>query len=305
MSEPITLTSSKCDNLLFVGMSADEELGELFRFDVQFESQDTGIDLTSLLGSSMTVTLALGDGFTRYFNGMVCEASQTGVANVQSLVYAQYAVTLVPTPWLLGQIVDCRIFTDMAVPDIVKQLLQESGYSDVKLSLTGNYAKRDYCVQYREDCLSFIQRLMEQEGIYYYFTHEKNKHTMVLADGVGAHSAASEFKKVPFVSGADDVLSSEATVTAFGAVRGVDSATFKLTDYNPLTPKASLLSTQTSAGNNPSPTHSAFDFPGAHGDTGVGQHYASVRAEALTASRSRYHGSTSSCAATCSPTSRI
>ena len=127
MSEPITLTSSKCDNLLFVGMSADEELGELFRFDVQFESQDTGIDLTSLLGSSMTVTLALGDGFTRYFNGMVCEASQTGVANVQSLVYAQYAVTLVPTPWLLGQIVDCLIFTDMAVPDIVKQLLQECG----------------------------------------------------------------------------------------------------------------------------------------------------------------------------------
>ncbi|MBD8880150.1 MULTISPECIES: type VI secretion system Vgr family protein [Rhodanobacter] len=297
MTEPITLTSSKCQDLQFVGMSANEELGELFRFDVQFESQDTGIDLTALLGSPMTVTLALGNGFKRYFNGIVCEASQIGVAKVQSLVYAQYAVTLVPTPWLLGQIVDCRIFTDMAVPDIVKQLAQESGYSDIKLSLTGNYAKRDYCVQYREDCLSFIQRLMEQEGIYYYFTHEEDKHTMVLADGVGAHSAASTFKKVPFAPGADDVLSSEATITEFGAVRGVDSATVKLTDYNPLTPKASLLSTQTSSGNNPSPTHSAFDFPGTHGDASLGQHYASMRAEALTAARSRYHGSTSSCAA--------
>ena len=67
MSDPITITSSKCDNLLFVGMSADEELGELFRFDLQFESEDANIDLTSLLGSSMTVTLALQDGFERHF----------------------------------------------------------------------------------------------------------------------------------------------------------------------------------------------------------------------------------------------
>jgi len=152
MSDPIKITSGKCDNLLFVGMSADEELGELFRFELQFESTDAGIDLTSLLGSSMTVTLTLEDGFKRHFNGMVCEASQTGVATVDTLVYAQYAVTLVPRPWLLEQIVDCRIFTEMTAPDIIQKLLEESGYTDVKNSLTGNYAQRDYCVQYREDC---------------------------------------------------------------------------------------------------------------------------------------------------------
>ena len=246
MSDPIKITSSKCDNLLFVGMSADEELGELFRFELQFESTDAGIDLTSLLGSSMTVTLTLEDGFKRHFNGMVCEASQTGVATVDTLVYAQYAVTLVPKPWLLEQIVDCRIFTEMTAPDIIQKLLEESGYTDVKNSLTGNYAQRDYCVQYREDCLSFIHRLMEQEGIYYYFTHDSSKHTMVLADGVGAHAAIDEFKKVPFAAGAGGALGKAATVATFGAVRGVDGATFKLTDYNPLTPKASLLSSHTS-----------------------------------------------------------
>jgi len=297
MSDPIKITSSKCDNLLFVGMSADEELGELFRFDVQFESADAGIDLTSLLGSSMTVTLTLEDGFTRHFNGMVCEASQTGVATVDTLVYAQYAVTLVPKPWLLEQIVDCHIFTEMTAPDIIQKLLEESGYTDVKNSLTGNYAQRDYCVQYREDCLSFIHRLMEQEGIYYYFTHDSSKHTMVLADGVGAHAAADGFKKVPFAAGAGGALGKAATIATFGAVRGVDGATFKLTDYNPLTPKASLLSSHTSDGNQPATTHTAFDFPGAHGDASVGQHYASVRAEALTAARSGYHGTTDACGA--------
>ncbi|OOG50043.1 type IV secretion protein Rhs [Rhodanobacter sp. C06] len=297
MSDPIKITSSKCDNLLFVGMSADEELGELFRFELQFESKDAGIDLTSLLGSSMTVTLTLEDGFKRHFNGMVCEASQTGVATVDTLVYAQYAVTLVPKPWLLEQIVDCRIFTEMTAPDIIQKLLEESGYTDVKNSLTGNYAQRDYCVQYREDCLSFIHRLMEQEGIYYYFTHDSSKHTMVLADGVGAHAAIDEFKKVPFAAGAGGALGKAATVATFGAVRGVDGATFKLTDYNPLTPKASLLSSHTSDGNQPTTTHTAFDFPGAHGDASVGQHYASVRAEALTAARSGYHGTTDACGA--------
>lgn len=297
MSDPIKITSSKCDNLLFVGMSADEELGELFRFELQFESKDAGIDLTSLLGSSMTVTLTLEDGFKRHYNGMVCEASQTGVATVDTLVYAQYAVTLVPKPWLLEQIVDCRIFTEMTAPDIIQKLLEESGYTDVKNSLTGNYAQRDYCVQYREDCLSFIHRLMEQEGIYYYFTHDSSKHTMVLADGVGAHAAIDEFKKVPFAAGAGGALGKAATVATFGAVRGVDGATFKLTDYNPLTPKASLLSSHTSDGNQPTTTHTAFDFPGAHGDANVGQHYASVRAEALTAARSGYHGTTDACGA--------
>ncbi|GAB3792483.1 type VI secretion system Vgr family protein [Dyella agri] len=297
MSDPIKITSSKCDNLLFVGLSADEALGELFRFELQFESQDASIDLTSLLGSSMTVTLTLQDGFERHFNGMVCEASQTGVTTVDTLVFAQYAVILVPKPWLLEQIVDCRIFTEMTVPDIIQKLLEESGYTDVKNSLTGNYTQRDYCVQYREDCLAFIHRLMEQEGIYYYFTHDSSKHTMVLADGVGAHAAVDAFKKVPFAPGAGGALSKAARIATFEAVRGVDGATFKLTDYNPLTPKASLLSSQTSDGNQPATTYSVFDFPGAHGDASVGQHYASVRAEALTAARSGYRGSTDACGA--------
>lgn len=297
MADPITITSSKCDNLLFVNMSADEELGELFRFHVQFESEDANIDLSSLLGSTMTVTLTTEDGFVRYFNGMVCEASQTGVSTVDNLVYAQYSVTLVPKPWLLGQIVDCRIFTGVSVPDIIKKLLSESGYTDIKLSLTGNYATRDYCVQYREDCLSFIHRLMEQEGIYYYFTHDKTKHTMVLADGVGAHSAADGFKSVPYSANVDSNLRREATIGTFELMRGVDAATVKLTDYNPMTPKTSLLSSHTSDGNQPEKNYTAFDFPGTHGEADVGQHYANVRAEAMTASRSHYTGTTEACSA--------
>ena len=297
MSDPITITSTEHDGLLFVDMEADEALGELFRFRVQFESRDAAIDLSALLGTSMTVTLTGRDGYVRHFNGMVCEASQTGVVTVQSLVFAHYAVTLVPQPWLLEQVLDCRIFLNLSAPDIIKQLLSESGYTDVKFSLTGSYAARDYCVQYREDRLNFIHRLMEQEGIYYYFVHDASKHTMVLADGVSAHSAADEFKTVPYAAQVDNLLRTQSTISQFESTRGVDGVAFKLTDYNPLTPKASLLSSDTSAGNGPSKSYSGFDFPGAHGTAALGQHYANVRAEALTAARSHHGGLTDACAA--------
>ncbi len=298
MSDPVTVTSSKCKDLLFVDMNADEGLGELFRFHVQFESRDLGIDLTSLLGSSMTVTMKLDDGFKRHFNGMVCEASQTGIVSVESLLYAQYSVVLVPRPWLLEQNVDCRIFTDMTAPDIIRKVLEDAGFTDIKTSLTGNYAKRDYCVQYRESCLNFIQRLMEQEGIYYYFTHDADKHTMVLADGIGAHAAAERFKSAPYAPDLASVLRSEATIANFETTRGVDAASVKLKDYNPLTPKASLLASGHSDGNRPDESCSMFDYPGTHQVAKVGEHYASVRAEAITAARSHYFGLTTSCGAT-------
>ena len=298
MSDPITIKSSLYENLLFVNMSADEELGELFSFDVQFESENANVDLSALLGSSMTVTLATQDGFVRHFNGIVCEASHAGVATVESLVYAQYSVTLVPRPWLLEQIVDCRIFTNMTTLEIIKQLLSESGYTDVKSSLMASYAKHDYCVQYREDCLGFIHRLMEQDGIYYFFTHDQDRHTMVLADGVGAHEASHGFKSVPYSPAADDgMLREKAAIVAFESMRGVDRAKVRLADYNPMTPKASLLSVGQSSGHQPTESYVEFDFPGKHDSGELGRHYSGIRAEAYTASHSSCHGSTPACGA--------
>ncbi|MFC3653408.1 type VI secretion system Vgr family protein [Dyella humi] len=298
MTAQITISSAKVSGLLFRSMAAHERLGDLFSFHLHFESQDPNIDLSGLLGSPMTVKIATDDGFERYFNGIVCEAAQTGVETVDNLVYAQYSVQLVPKPWLLGQKVDCRIYTDVSVPDIVKSVLNDAGYTDVKLSLSGNYAKREYCVQYREDCLNFISRLMQQEGIYYYFTHDETTHTMVLADSVSAHAVNKDFARVPYLHTTDSVLRREATITTWASSRSADAVKYQLTDYDPMAPKTSLLSTGTSDGHGTagtSPGMVAFDFPGAHKVADVGQHFAQVRAEALTAARSHYKGSTGAC----------
>jgi len=295
MSQQITLKSAKCkDDLLFNSMAAEEQLGRMFSYQVEFGSRNEKIDLAGLLGSSMTVKLTAGDYYQRHFNGIVCEAAQTGVEVVDGLRYAQYSVRLVPKPWLLIDKIDCRIYTAMKVPEIVKSVLADAGYTDVKLSLSGSYIERDYCVQYRESALNFISRLMEQEGIYYFFTHTDSAHTMVLADGVGAHSKAARFDRVSYIGSREAALLDEATASGWVATSGHDASKVQLIDYDPLKPKTSQLSTGTVQGNGTG--HDGFDFPGGHFDPQVGKHFAQVRAEALNASRSLHSGVTGSCA---------
>ena len=294
MSQQITLASPQCDGLLFTSMQADESLGCMFSYHVEFASRNEKIDLGGLLGTTMTVKMATDDGFVRHFNGVVCEAAQTGAEVVDGLHYAHYSVRLVPKPWLLIDKFDCRIYTEMSVPDIVKQVLSDAGYTDVRLSLSASYTARDYCVQYRESSLNFISRLMEQEGIYYYFTHDASTHTMVLADGVGAHAKSAHFDKVAYSTTRDSGLRAEATISDWVASRGRDASKVQLTDYDPLKPKASLLATGTGDGHG-GQGPDGFDFPGSHVDAQLGQHFAQVRAEALSASRSHYNGSTSAC----------
>lgn len=294
MAHQITISSTHDNDLLFVRMSAAEHLGKLFSYQVQLLSQDVDVDLRKLLGKPMTVKMELVSGYTRYFNGIVSEASQAGFESVDKVRYAVYTATLVPKPWLLTQKVDCRIYNDMSVPEIIKSVLGDFGYADIKTSLTASYAKREYCVQYREDCFNFISRLMEQEGIYYYFTHTASTHTMVLADALGAHSANSPFGTIPYCPPVQGSKRHEATISEWSQQRSVHALKFQLTDYDPLKPKASLVATESASSG--SEYHEltgleVFDYPGLHVAAAAGQHYARVRVEAANVPHVQYAGS--------------
>ena len=84
--------------------------------------------------------------------------------------------------WLLTLHADNRIFQNKSVPEIIEEVFSDLGLKDFKKSLNGTYAKREYCVQYQESSFDFVSRLMEDEGIFYYFEHSDGKHMMVLAD---------------------------------------------------------------------------------------------------------------------------
>src|SRR4029079_2319195 len=98
--------------------------------------------------------------------------------------------------WLMTLKTNCRVFQDKSVRDILKDMLQ--GF-DIEDKLQGNFTKIDYCVQYRETDFNFISRLMEEEGIYYYFKHADGKHTLVLSNNATAEAPCPDLNQARFL----------------------------------------------------------------------------------------------------------
>lgn len=172
------------DDLLFVSMTAVERISDLFEFDLELMTEKAPIEIDGLLGTNMTVRVNT-DGATRYYNGYVASLSLSGERGG----YAVYHATLRPWLWFLTRNRDCRIFQGLSVPDIVQEVLRDHHFTDLSLRLSGSYLPWEYCVQYQESDFDFISRLLEHEGIYYYFTHRNGAHTLVLGDGQQAHDA--------------------------------------------------------------------------------------------------------------------
>jgi Rhs element Vgr protein len=286
----ITLKSDGKETLLFRRMHGKERLGQLFSFRVEIFSQAATVNLRKLLGTMMTVKMEPEGGeYKRYFNGMVCAAEQTGYETIKDVRYATYAVTLVPKPWLLTRKINCRIFTKSSVPEIIKKVLSEIGYTDLDQNLSVAYPKRDYCVMYRESYFNFISRLMEQEGIYYYFTHTSNRHVMVLADSGGAHVAAVPFATIPYCPPTQTGKRNDASVSVWTTAQSVNSLKCELTDFDPKAPTATMLDTaslENDSGYHDIDDLTVFDFPGAYTKeekSTTGQRYAQVQAQALNA----------------------
>ncbi len=174
------------DVLLLEGFSGQEAVSSLFRFhlDLIAENQRT-IAFEDLLGQKVSIELQLLDGDSRYFHGILSSFSQGG----RNLRFTRYSAELVPQFWLLTRQVRSRIFQQMTVPDILKAVLASL---DVSWEIQGTFQPRDYCVQYRESDFEFASRLMEEEGIYYFFKHTADSDEMVVANTTQSHPEISD-----------------------------------------------------------------------------------------------------------------
>ncbi|MGD8592273.1 MAG: type VI secretion system tip protein TssI/VgrG, partial [Gammaproteobacteria bacterium] len=188
------ITTPLGEDLLLLNMSGSERLGRLFHFELDLLSKNNQINFEDIIGQGVTVTLKLPDGNQRFFNGMVTQFSQVGTQGN----YVLYKAILKPWFWFLTRTADCRIFQEMKVPDIIKQVFRDLGFTDFEDSLTGSYKSWTYCVQYRETDFNFVSRLMEHEGIYYYFKHQDGKHILVLSDSVSAHQTFPGYEEIPY-----------------------------------------------------------------------------------------------------------
>lgn len=264
------------DKLILAEMGGSEELGRLFDYELQLTSDDPAIDLNQLLGKPMSLNLQLAAGSTRYFHGIVARCSQS----VDQGQFASYRVTLRPWLWLLTRTSDCRIFQHLSAPQIIKQVFRDLGFSDFEDALSRSYREREYCVQYRETSFDFVSRLMEEEGIYYYFRHEQARHVLVLADAYGAHHKAPGYETVPFYP-PDGQHRERDHINDWHLAQEVQPGSLELNDYDFQRPSAridvrSAMPRPHQAGDYP-----LYDYPGAYAQTQDGEHYARTRLESL------------------------
>lgn len=173
------------DVLLLESLRAREAISEPFRLELSCISRRDDLKAPDLVGLPVTVTLDVGRGKLRFFNGLVRRLTG-GMPGGRG--HRQYTLDVAPWFWFLSHTSDHRIFEKMTVPDIAQKIFREMSFDayDTR-GLTRTYAKREYCVQYGESHFDFISRLFEEEGIFYYFVHENGRHVMVLGDQPSAY----------------------------------------------------------------------------------------------------------------------
>lgn len=262
--------------LLLKSLAGTDELGRLFTYELQLTSHDDAIDLNQLLGKPMSVSVQLDGGGSRHFHGLVARCGQ-GVDTGQ---FASYQVTLRPWLWMLTRTSDCKIFQHLTIPQIIKQVFRDLGFSDFEDALSRPYREWEYCVQYRETSFDFVSRLMEQEGIYYFFRQEKDRHVLVLADAYGAHAPAPGYESVPFYH-PDGQHRERDHISGWKLAQEVQPGSLELNDYDFQRPSAridvrSAMPRPHSAGDYP-----LFDYPGTYVQSEDGEHYARTRIEAI------------------------
>jgi type VI secretion system secreted protein VgrG len=173
------------DALFAVGFSGQEAISQLFRFQVDVIAEPkTAVPFDKLLGQPVSVSLA-GGNKARHFHG-ICHRVSQGESDVE---FTAYRLELVPKFWLSTKRAQSRIFQHKSVLDILKEVLTNL---DVSFQLQGKYEPRDFCVQYRETDFNFASRVMEEEGIFYFFKHSAGGHQMVVADSPQAHPDLGE-----------------------------------------------------------------------------------------------------------------
>lgn len=168
------------DVVQLVRFEGTEEISSLFRYDLELVSTEGAIDAKQIVGKRVSFAVEMpNEGVMRWFDGFVRQFSYLGQDDRQH----HYRAEVVPALWFATQTSDCRIFQDMTIQEIVKEVL--GSIDSIKFEFSGialKHPKWENCTQYRESDFAFVSRLLEQEGLFYYFKHEQGSHTMVISD---------------------------------------------------------------------------------------------------------------------------
>ncbi|MBW7984755.1 type VI secretion system Vgr family protein [Enterobacillus tribolii] len=291
MDRMVVAHTPLADKLLFRSMQGKEELSTLFHYTVELVSKDGQIDLKSLLGKPLGLQIKQYNLPDHWLNGDIMSLALKGKEPESSRYYI-YQAEVWPRLWYLSKTRDFRIFQDKTAADIILQVL---GDYNIRFDnqLRNSYRQWGYCVQYNESAFDFISRLMEHEGIYYYFEHSEDGHTLVLADAPEAHNPIA-LAAVPFRGTAASSLIDDVCVDEWQVYDSVTPNYLSVDDYDFHKPYASLLETKSNPDSYSPERAEQFEWPGRFIDRSHAQSYATVRQQESAAQHEKMKASATS-----------
>jgi len=273
------VTPLAADQLLFSHLMGHDAIGRLFEFELELlRPEELGsVNSSELMGHDMTVTIASTTGFTRHINGAVVEFKHTGMVNR----FYRYRAILRPWLWFLSLNANCRIFQEKTVPDIIKAVFADYTFADVEYHLEETYTALSYCVQYRESDFNFVSRLMEHEGIFYYFKHLSGKHTLVITDSGSNYQQIDDYQTIPYFPVGNIANRERDHIYEWLSSQQVSAGKYEHNDFNFETPSADLTAKSQKLGAHSINDMEVYDFPGKYSVADTGTQLSDKRIEEL------------------------
>ncbi|UWQ81362.1 type VI secretion system tip protein VgrG (plasmid) [Leisingera sp. S132] len=281
------------DGLMMSRAIVREGLSKLTETTIEFAATKKQPNLQDLVGKQMNVHV-MRQQTEHQFNGMCVSVEYLGFRNG----YEMYVAEVRPWFWMLTRTADLRVFQEKTTVEIIKEVFNDHGFSDFSDKLSETYEKREYCLQYRESDHDFLCRLMEEEGIYFYFDSvagDTAVEKLVLCDGVSAHSPIKGGSDIEFHARDDSDRRREEHISEWAKDERITRGKVTLNDFDFLTPSADLKA----ASSIPKGKHSfkdfeVYDYQGHYRkNSGLGNKLARVRMEAEAIKHITWRGASS------------
>ncbi len=271
------------DRLRVMQFSGTEAMSSPFEFQLKLACENQSLDFSDVVGKTALLTL-VGETAPRFVHGIICRFEQVNELHRHAIYHA----SLVPQTWRLKHRHDCRIFQDQTTEAIIKKVFESAGIASdhFRFALSNSYEPRNYCVQYRESDWAFVSRLLEEDGIFYFFEHHEDKHVLVMGDSVAASKPISGGELLPFRRPAGFVVD-EDHVQRFRFAEEIQPGTVSLRDFNFKKPDLSMHADGKAAVD---ADLEVYDYPGEYqhpgdGTSAKGKRLAKLRLEEWQAGR--------------------
>ncbi|WP_410013170.1 type VI secretion system Vgr family protein [Sodalis sp. C49] len=282
------LSGNAESELIFKRLTGRESFSALYRFNAEFLSTHNDLDMNALLGKDITIEIKLINGERRFLHGHITRIDFNGYDLLHEK-YKLYTFTLHPALWYLTQNRDCRVWQEKTLPDIITHVLADYNI-DCENRLTSAYHRYPYIVQYRESTFDFLSRLMEHEGIYYFFRHHDRGHTLVLADAPQAHQPFPGYEDLVYRQPGAGLNAHREAIHRWTLSHEITPRLCSMDDYDFRQPRAHLGQTCQNRASFAANKSEIYDWPGGYADHGHGEFLAQIRQQELASRQCRVSG---------------